>query len=315
MAASRAGGGFRGTEGARTKERRRRAHVVGKRGVGCGLPCSISVVLWKPSSIKPNQQACAVALMLPSRVAVAHAVFSAQQSTGIEGGPPKWVTLARAFRVAVCSLHRPTYTSCSGSTATSMTCNHASARLRDLSLLPYLSHSHLAHALPKERKTTRRPLKQPSVPPLAMGRQGERGGAKQLPLACVARDAVASAQRPQQRDGLLSKGTYLSPPPCGKVACRHVNAQVLQSLCAQVAVVRPLRRGAGVVALRVGLDARYRQSHYLAKVLADVVLCHDILARELQDPGQALPLARIEIFGGHVCQGSMSARNVTAAVS
>ena len=77
-------------------------------------------------------------------------------------------------------------------------------------------------------------------------------------------------------------------PPIFKILRRHVNAHELELLGVEVAVVRPLYRGAGVVALLVGREAVDRQTHDLREDLADLVLGVAVLRGELQDCRQGL---------------------------
>jgi hypothetical protein len=80
---------------------------------------------------------------------------------------------------------------------------------------------------------------------------------------------------------LLSESPHLAPPPAHEILRRDIDAQLAQRPRRQVAVVRPLNGGVGVVALRVGRHALERKAHDLREQLAHLPLGVPILGREL----------------------------------
>lgn len=67
-----------------------------------------------------------------------------------------------------------------------------------------------------------------------------------------------------------------------------------------MAIIWPLHAGVWIVALGVGLNVGNGQAHDVSKVLADLVLCHFVFARELERPGKRLAIPRVEVLGRHI---------------
>lgn len=82
---------------------------------------------------------------------------------------------------------------------------------------------------------------------------------------------------------LLAKRPHLPSPPTNEIRGRDVDPEVLERLCAQVAIEGSLHARIGVVPFRVGLDLGDREAHDLPKLLADLILGHLILAGELEN--------------------------------
>lgn len=106
---------------------------------------------------------------------------------------------------------------------------------------------------------------------------------------------MARPNRLQRHAPLLAKRANLAPPPALEVARRNVDPQVPQCLCTQVTVVRALDTGIWIIPLGVGLDALSRQAHNFPEQLDDLVLCHAIFARELEDMGKTSSISSCSV--------------------
>jgi len=90
------------------------------------------------------------------------------------------------------------------------------------------------------------------------------------PLPWVPRVEIAPTETPLQLS--VAESAALSSPPARKALSRHINADVLQRLSAQMAVIGPLHTRRRVVSFGVGLQPVDRYAHNLSKQLADFIL-------------------------------------------
>lgn len=64
---------------------------------------------------------------------------------------------------------------------------------------------------------------------------------------------------------------HLTPPPAREIHGSNIDAQILQCLCREVAIIRSLNTGVRVIPLRVRYHAIQRQAHNLRKELAHLI--------------------------------------------
>lgn len=100
----------------------------------------------------------------------------------------------------------------------------------------------------------------------------------------------------------MTESTKLSTPPTQKITRANVDAQLLQRLGAKVAIVRSLHRSVGIVALGVWHNVVSRHAQDAPKELANLVLCHLVLARKLQDLGEAALVGSFDVLDSKICQ-------------
>ena len=108
--------------------------------------------------------------------------------------------------------------------------------------------------------------------------------------AAISRSCLCERHKPLSGP-LFPEGTDFASPPASEVLRRNVDADILQSLGAQVTVKRPLYTGVRIIALGIWLNDINVQAHDVPEKFAYLVLCVLVFARELQDLGHANSLA------------------------
>jgi hypothetical protein len=71
---------------------------------------------------------------------------------------------------------------------------------------------------------------------------------------------------------LMAERPTFAPPPTRERLCRNIDANVLQRLGTEMAIVWPLDARRGVIPSGVGLESVDREPHDLRKELADLIL-------------------------------------------